>query len=351
MEKKINIRLLVLAVLLIFVWSAMLMVDVSEWYAQAVYPSVYGLLSRFSSRFPFSVGDCFIYGSIFGLIVYLIYATVRGKGFWRRVGRIVEYLAWVYVWFYLAWGLNYFRHDYYTRAQVTPVSFSIDDFQVFLDRYTVGLHEAWTPVEAVKPEAIESEVKEKYRKLPQRNGLARPTDYLRVKPMLSSRLMSKVGVKGYMGPFFSEFNINRNLPPSMYAFTYTHEMAHVLGITNEAEANLYAYLICTSSEMQEVRFSGYQALFPYVWSNARRLLPSHLFEEWKSGLDPEFIAYYNENVDYLRALYDPRIGEMQDRVYNLFLKGNKISSGTANYSEVIGLLIALQKKTRRARKD
>jgi len=322
----------------------MLMVDVSEWYALHIYPSVYRALSRFSSLFPFSVGDCFIYGSIIGLIIYLVYAIVKGKGFWRRAGRIIEYLAWVYVWFYLAWGLNYFRHDFYTRARVAPVSFSIDDFQVFLDSYTEGLHEAWFPVSEIDPEIIELEAKDKYRNMPKLNGLAEPTDYLRVKPMLSSTLMSKVGVKGYMGPFFSEFNVNRNLPPSMYAFTYTHEMAHVLGITNEAEANLYAYLICTSSDIPEIRFSGYQALFSYVWNNARRLLPSHQFEEWKAGLDPEFIAYYNENVDYLRSLYDPRIGELQDRIYNLFLKGNKISSGTANYSEVIALLIALQKQ-------
>ena len=34
--------------------------------------------------------------------------------------------------------------------------------------------------------------------------------------------------------------------------------------------------------------------------------------------------------------------QAQDVVYNLFLKGNKIPTGTANYSEVIALLIALE---------
>ena len=43
-----------------------------------------------------------------------------------------------------------------------------------------------------------------------------------------------------------------------------------------------------------------------------------------------------------RASVEPLIGEAQDVVYNLFLKGNKIPAGTANYSEVIALLIALE---------
>jgi len=320
----------------------MSIVDVSEWYALNIYPFFYRVLSRFSSLFPFSVGDCFIYGSIAGLLAYLVYAIVKRKNFGRRIGRIIECLAWVYVWFYLAWGLNYYRHDFYARSRILPATFSDSAFRSFLDEYTEALNASWYPVEVIDPAIVEVEIKDKFKTLPRKIGLAQPTDYLRVKPMLSSTLMSKVGVKGYMGPFFSEFNLNRNLPPSMYPFTYTHEMAHVLGIANEAEANLYGYQICIASDIPEIRFSGYQALFPYVWSNARRVLSPTDFEEWKASLNPEFVAFYNKNVSYLHSLYDPKIGEIQDYLYNLFLKGNRISSGTANYSEVIALLIAIR---------
>ena len=37
-----------------------------EWYSRSIYPWVSGMLSRFSCLFPFSVGDCFIYGIIAG---------------------------------------------------------------------------------------------------------------------------------------------------------------------------------------------------------------------------------------------------------------------------------------------
>jgi len=35
------------------------------------------------------------------------------------------------------------------------------------------------------------------------------------------------------------------------------------------------------------------------------------------------------------------IGDIQDTVYNWFLKGNNIPSGRQNYSEVVALLMAL----------
>ncbi len=98
--------------------------------------------------------------------------------------------------------------------------------------------------------------------------------------------MSGVGVMGYMGPFFTEFNLNGQLLPVQYPATYAHEMAHVLSISNEAEANLYSYLICTSSSVPEIRFSGYFSLLPYVLSNAYVALDKDSFEGMEEKITP-----------------------------------------------------------------
>ena len=42
------------------------------------------------------------------------------------------------------------------------------------------------------------------------------------------------------------------------------------------------------------------------------------------------------------AKYSPLIGNIQDWIYDLYLKGNKIESGRKNYSEVVGLLISYE---------
>ena len=117
---------------LIAIWIVIGKSQISEWYSRSIYPWVSGMLSRFSCLFPFSVGDCFIYGSIAGLLGYLSYAIIRRRRIGRTIRHVVEYLAWVYVWFYIAWGLNYFREDFFTRTRTTYVPFSSEHFPILL---------------------------------------------------------------------------------------------------------------------------------------------------------------------------------------------------------------------------
>ena len=339
--KKIRVRWIILAILLISVWIVMGNPRLGEWYSRSIYPWVSGMLSRFSCLFPFSVGDCFIYGSIAGLLGYLSYAIIRRRRIGRTIRHVVEYLAWVYVWFYIAWGLNYFRKDFFTRTEIPYAAYSADAFRSFLSTYTDSLNASFVPVEKIDKALVAEEVKKEYHEIAGRFSLVSPAGYLHPKPMLMPFLMSGVGVLGYMGPFFTEYNLNPDLLPVQYPFTYAHEMAHVLGISSEAEANLYGFLVCSRSGVPEIRFSAYFALLPYVLSNAYGLLSEEEFNEWKETISPEVKDLYNRKVAYWENLYSPFIGEIQSTVYNWFLKGNNISSGRKNYSEVVALLMAL----------
>lgn len=339
--KHISLRWIVLAILVSFVWTVMYFPVLGEWYASRVYPLFSQILGRFSSWFPFSVGDCLIYGSIIGLVIYWICTLLKGRSWKRMLGRTAEYLVFLYSWFYLAWGLNYFRADFYSRTHISPVPYSADTFHSFLETYTDALNASFLPVEKLDTGLIAEKVKKGYTSIAPRFRMNRPSDYMRAKPMLFSSWMSGVGILGYMGPFFNEYNLNRDLLPVQYPFTYAHEMAHILGISSEAEANLYAYLVCTSSEIPEIRFSGYFSLLPYVLGNAYSLMGKEDFGKWLETLSPEVKNLYNRKTAYWESLYTPWVGELQDTVYNWFLKGNRIPSGKKNYSEVIGLLMAL----------
>ena len=66
-------------------------------------------------------------------------------------------------------------------------------------------------------------------------------------------------------------------------------------------------------------------------------------EEYKKlfgSIRPEIIELARKDQEYWMAKYNPLIGDIQDWIYDLYLKGNKIESGRKNYSEVIGLLIS-----------
>lgn len=338
--EKLRVRWIVGAVLLIFIWLAMAFPVLAEWYVRVIYMPVSSVLAHVSGVFPFSVGDCIIYGSIAGLLTYLVYMLVKRHLVKRALWHIAEYLVWIYIWFYLAWGMNYFRTDFFTRTQTPYVAYSSESFQSFLTTFTDSLNATWIPVKKKDAALVDREVKVGYQKIACRFGMKQPDDYLHPKPMLITPLMSGVGVLGYMGPFLNEFNLNAELLPVQYPFTYAHEMAHMLGIAGEAEANLYAYLVCTGSSSPEMRFSGYFSLLPYVLSNAYGVLSEADFKQWTETIRPEVKDLYNQKTAYWQELYSPFIGKVQNRLYDWFLKGNNIQSGRENYSEVIGLLIA-----------
>lgn len=340
--KKIRVRWIIQAVCLVLVWCLKLFPNGGEWYATTIYPVCSGGLACFSSWFPFSLNDWFIYGSLAGILLYLIYAIWRKRRVKQALAHVAAYLVWVYIWFYAAWGLNYYRSDFYQRTQLERPVYSAGLFEHFLQVYTDSLNAAYCPVDTVEKDKVEAVLKAGYAALDKKYGLINPPDDLRPKPMLFPSLMSGVGVMGYIGPFFVECHVSKDLLPVQYASTCAHEMAHVLGVSNEAEANYYSYLICTTSSVREIRFSGYFSLLPYVLSNAYQVLPESDFKAWQETLRPEIIALYREKADHWRALYNPFLGEIQDKMYNWYLKGNRISSGTANYSEVISLIMAAQ---------
>lgn len=330
--------IIVLLVSLIFLFR--LSPIMGEWYAMNIYPPLSAVLTSFSSLFPFSLFDIFIFLAVAGLLIYPLVGWHR-KMSWKIVLlNMVEFLAWVYIWFYFSWGLNYFREDFYSRTNIAQVSYSPDRFHSFLDEYVENLNNAYLPVKWVEKHQVASEVMAGYQDIHIRFGMCEPKAWQRSKTMLFSTFISKVGVTGYMGPFFCEFNLNADLTASQYPTTYAHEMAHLLGISSEAEANLYAYLVCISSADPHIRFSGYFSLFRHVLGNAVFILPEGEYQELLNRINPEIIQLYKENRDYWGEKYSPLIGGIQEVVYNWFLKGNKIKTGTANYSEVIGLLLS-----------
>ena len=88
-------------------------------YAMYVYPSIARTLSSFSRLIPFAIGDLFIALSIAGVLLYPAYARCIRKRKWSRILlKDVKYLLWVYVWFYLAWGLNYSQKNFYERTRI-----------------------------------------------------------------------------------------------------------------------------------------------------------------------------------------------------------------------------------------
>ncbi|HBN47376.1 MAG TPA: DUF3810 domain-containing protein [Prevotella sp.] len=315
-------------------------------YTCHVYPVVARVLSSLSSLVPFAMGDVFIALSVAWVVCYPLVAVIARR---RKAGptllRVGEYLLWVYVWFYAAWGLNYSQPGIFSRLHMRPAEADTVAFRAFAERYADSLNATYTPVRggAVR-DVARREIHEGYRRL-DHMGVNRPFGP-RVcdKTMVFSRLSSMAGVTGSMGPFFCEMTINADVPLHAYPATCAHEYAHQLGVANEGEANFYSYLVCTRATDRAVRFSGYYLILFHVLHNVRALLGEAACQDYLRRLRPEVVSLARADQRYWQARRCPLIDDVQTFLFDLYLRGNRVQGGTRSYSGVVAILMAWESK-------
>ena len=101
-----------------------------------------------------------------------------------------------------------------------------------------------------------------------------------------------------------------------------------------------AFRTCIHTDNPAIRYSGYIGLLPYVIINARATLPAEDYRLWALTIRQEVVREMGQRSDYWKERYSPFIGAIQDKVYDLFLKGNRVSTGKKNYAEVIQMVMS-----------
>lgn len=338
-------RHIILIVLLAFVLTARFSVKIGEWYSVVIYPVVSGFLSYAVSWIPFSLEEIVVVGAVLLLIAIIIYGVRKRLGFVKVFFQAFEFLLWIYVWFYIGWGCNYYRESIYDRLGVERQAYNESVFNDFITDYADSLNSTYEALPNdlfyVGYDCFEEQVKAAFDALPPSAGLSVPRQWQHPKRLLFNGLYSSVGVMGFVGPFFCETQLNNDLLPCQFHFVYVHEYSHLLGVSSEDEANFWAYKICTRSDEPVLRYAGYYGLLPYFLANAFRVLPEEDYRQFVSTINPAVIAMYNAQREYWNSCYSNTLGRLQSAFYDAFLKGNKVTSGTANYLEVIDMVISL----------
>lgn len=346
--KKLNIRQKVLLSLVAAILFVRFTPHAGEIYSRYVYPAISATLSALSSVVSFSLDEWIVIITLLSMVAYPFLAKQKSKR--HRLFVEIEIVMWMTVWFYLGWGLNYYRDSFFTRLHPDnsqpAAKPSKADFQAFLTDYTDSLNANYTVVQTINKDSIVAHIKSLYHNIPTSFGLTKPVDYQHPKAVAFNWLYSSVGVLGYMGPFADESHLNQQLLPVQFAYTYAHELAHLLSVSSEAEANYWAYTVCTKSQQRNIRYSGYFGLLPNVYRNARSILNDEEFKAWRSTINPRIIAQREQLQDFWHSQYSPLLADIQDALFNALLKSNKIPDGKANYDQAISMILATRiKKT------
>jgi hypothetical protein len=311
---------------------------VDHYYSHGIYPWIARSFSLLSNLISFSIWDIFWVVTLFLVIMGLTLALFR-KVKWRWLGlRIAQSLALLYTFFYLIWGLNYFRPTIETRIGWVKQKADEAVFRSIFDSIIVCTNHSYNSILPADYPAIDRLVEESYRKNSVGLGINYPNGSRRPKTMLFSSFFAKSGVSGYFGPFFNEIHLNYYLLPMEYPFVLAHEKAHQFGITNEAEANLAAFVVCTSSDDRRLQYSGFVNLLVYFISDASRFKD---IKDYVRKIEKPVILDLRFQRSHWQGLQNKTLGQVQTAANNAYLKTNHIEEGVKNYNQVVALVISL----------
>jgi hypothetical protein len=336
-------RLGVLAIALAAVELTKHVAGWSEWYGRAVYPTVSHVLTLLFGWLPFSLYDLLIASAVIALLTGIV-CLFRRRLRRRAAEALVLGAGWLYVAFYALWGFNYFAPSFLARNGLQPAQFDEAKFKAMLTDYTDSLNAAYADY-AASPEInldIDSLIRADALRLGERLRFPALAPGARTKPMLYGRLYAATGVRGYYGPFTGEAQVSSYASPIEMPALHAHELSHAAGVAHEAEANLFAYLLTTASDVPAVRLSGYLSILTYMAANARSTLSEADYTAFVDSIAPGARDLYTASRQRWGDLYSPTLGLVQDKLYEFYLRNNNIPSGQKNYFEVVGLLMALR---------
>jgi len=331
----------------------------SQWievfYAQGFY-RFYSNVSRFVFGYiPFSLGDLF-YVAVVVFFLYLAAKLIgniwkrRWKRFVRLVLSMINLLFGLYCFFYLSWGLNYYRQPISTNVHLQVDSLRLADYLMVLNDFldsTNTLREHVNPSQwEERKEFIQKELT-RWVKNDTTFADFLSTDQIGVKSPINSRMVSFFGVSGYFNPFTHEAQVNKAMPATFLPFTTVHELAHQQGIGFEDEANFIAFVRLQNHPQNFYRYSAYlqtslymlrelQGMYPELWKDFKGRLSVKVLRDLAG--ERQFWSQYTGWVDDVMGLF-----------YNQYLKHNNQQEGIARYDRMTRLVLAYELKTRACR--
>jgi len=315
---------------------------IERWFSAGVYPGVQRTLTGASNLVPFPLSDAM------GVLVIaswaaLVWRDARGttwpKGLARAAARTLSWCAVLYLCFLGAWGLNYRRVPLVQRLRFDTARVSPDRARevaaAAVDQLN-ALHDAAHARPASAAE-VDAGLAVAFAQAQRDLGSTWSAVPARPKRSLLNPYFLRAGVDGMTDPFFLETLVVSDLLPVERPFVVAHEWAHLAGIADEGEANFAGWLTCLRGAPAH-RYSAWLFLFSELTRSVRR-------DDWTAiaaRLGPGPREDLRAIAQRIQEHLNPRVATAGWRVYDRYLKANRVASGTASYAEVVKLVLGVE---------
>ena len=317
---------------------------VERYYADSFYPSLQAALTNVGNAAPLSLSDVLVL--IAGSLLILLWTRSVGAAWRRRSGRplasgafaTLSGMAGAYVWFSLAWGLNYARPPLTDVLPFDPTRVTPEGVRALAER---AIHEANMRYGAAHARgfpsisAMPADLVRSLHGVERRLGRVRTSVPGRPKRTLLAAYFRASGTDGMTSPFLLETLINPDLTGPERPMVLAHEWAHLSGYAPEDEASFVAVVSSLTADVSS-QYSGWLS----VALDAASQLPAderrRILAQLEDGprRDRELIALRLR----ARVALVEHVGGV---VYDRYLRSQGVEEGLFSYSRVVELLVGV----------
>ena len=315
---------------------------VERYYSDWLYPGLQLRLTSWSNLSGLSLFDALI--AVTAICVLVVWVRALSESRRRRsirpalggLGLTVVLASAFYLWFAIAWGLNYARSPLeevigYDASRVTQAALVALAERAATEVNTRhrAAHDCGFPATTEMPADLVVGLHHVERQF----GRPVPTRPGRPKRTLLAPFFRASGVDGMHAPFLLETLVNPDLTPAERPAVLAHEWAHLAGYAPEDDASFVGLLAALHGNAA-ARYSAWLSIFHdtvgQLPSDDRRRLLARL--EAGPRADREAI------VKRLAARIEP-VSRVSWETYDRYLKSQGVREGVQSYSRVVQLLL------------
>ncbi len=334
------------AIVAVAAWAAVARPDsavVERWFSTSLYPPLQRVLTPISNAMPFALFDLITVGGAALLVASFVRAVRRARRersarpLVRTLAAVATGLAAVYLVFMAVWGLNYRRLPMAERLAMTdaaPDPAAVMSLGLAAAERMNALHDAAHQSGWRQDPRDDDALRSAFTFVQRRLSDAPPAVPGRLKFTIYGPYFRWTGVDGMINPLTLEVLANPDLLPFERAFVAAHEWAHLAGYAHEAEASFVGWLTCVRAGVP-AQYSGWLYLYWQVTGDIAPAERATLRDALDAGPQRDVDAI----VDRLRRGQLPMLRTASWRVYDRYLRANRVEEGVRSYGEVVTLLL------------
>ncbi len=322
---------------------------VERYYSTGLFPVLQGAATGVSNLASVALLDVLIIAAVTWLIGQVARIVVARKRIgwvaaaFRALANIATAAAVFYLAFLVMWGLNYrrvpmLRKVGFEPGRVTPEA-ALDLAYNTVEQVN-GLY-SYAHARETSDVSIDPSLASAFADAQHALGLRRLAQPARPKTSILDLYFKSAGVDGMTDPFMLETLVAADLLPFERPQVIAHEWAHLAGFADEGEANFVGWLTCLRAP-NATKYSGWLFLYGEVASSLKPDERADVASRLADGPRADLRAVANRIRQHLR----PAVANAGWRVYDRYLKANRVDAGVRSYAEVVRLVLGVRLEER-----